>query len=131
MNFTPIEWMALLVIIFVGIKILVILAKPQAWNNSIVKKLWAKPSLMMFVSLILAGGSLYYLVDGGITIIQILAVMFFFMFLAAIGVAVYKKEVIALADKLMKDKKIIKRSWLYILIWVALLVWGAKELFAL
>jgi len=83
----------------------------------------------MGISLILAAASLYYLIQGGITIIQIFAVLLFLTFLMASGIAIYKKEVIKLADKLMKDKKIIKKSWLYILIWIALIIWGAKTLF--
>ena len=130
MNFTPVQWMALILIVVSAIKIIVILIKPKAWNDGVVKKIWKNSGFMMIVSLILAAVVLYYLTKE-LTIVQILASMLFFALFAAVGIAIYKKEVLALADKLMKDKTIIKRSWLYILLWVVLLVWGAKELFAL
>ena len=47
----------------------------------------------------------------------------------AVGVAVYAKEVLGVARKLLKDRKIIKRSWLYLILWIALMIWGFKELF--
>ena len=37
-------------------------------------------------------------------------------------------ELIAMADKMLKDKSMIKKSWLYIVVWVILLAWGAKVL---
>ena len=129
MAYTPIEWMALILIVGVAIKIIVILINPKTWYNSVVKKVWKAPNWIMLLSLILSAVTLYYLVQGGIGIVEILAVMLFFAFLIAVGVSVYKKEVIALADKMLKDKNIIKKSWLYILIWIALIVWGAGVLF--
>jgi hypothetical protein len=122
--------MALIFMAIAAIKIVVILISPGKWNN-VIKTIWTNSGLTMGISLILAATSLYYLIQGGITIIQILAVLLFTAFLVASGMAVYKKEVIKFADKLMKDKKVIKKSWLYILIWAVLIVWGAKELFAL
>jgi|SaaInlV_200m_DNA_2_1039689.scaffolds.fasta_scaffold00689_7 hypothetical protein len=120
--------MALIFMAIAAIKIIVILISPGKWNN-VIKTTWANSGLIMGISLILAAASLYYLIQGGITIIQIFAVLLFLTFLMASGIAIYKKEVIKLADKLMKDKKIIKKSWLYILIWIALIIWGAKTLF--
>ena len=59
---------------------------------------------------------------------QIFAVMLFVSLLAALGIAAYSKEVVGLAEKLMKDKKILKKSWFYLLIWIALVVWGLAAL---
>jgi len=121
--------LALIFLAVVTIKLVVILISPKAWMNGVVKKVWAIPMLTGIVSLILAVVSLYYLLGAGITIVEIFAVMVFFSLLAAVGISVYYKDVMALAAKLMKDKAIIKKSWLYILIWIALVAWGFYALF--
>ena len=128
MVFTPIEWIALILIVISAIKIIVILVNPGAWNAKVVKKVWANPNLAMVVSLVLAAIVLYYLLQGGLTIVQILAVTLFVALLIGSGMAGYKNELIAMADKMLKDKSMIKKSWLYIVVWVILLAWGAKVL---
>jgi len=125
---SPIDVMALIVLLVVSIKIVVILIKPNAWVN-FTTKVWAKPKLLMIVSLILAALSLMYLIGAGVTIVHIFATMLFIALLGAVGVAIYSKEVVSLAQKLMKDKTIIKKSWLYIAIWIALIIWGFYALF--
>ena len=126
---SAIEYMALIFLAVATLKMIVILISPKVWMNGVVKKVWGKPVLMMIVCLILAGVSLYYLTVAGITIVEIFAVMLFFSLLAAVGVAVYAKEVIGLANKLM-NRSILKKSWLYIIIWIALIAWGFYALFA-
>lgn len=124
---TPIEIMALILIIVSVVKILVILAKPSAWTE-VIKKVWANPFLTGFISFILAVVVLYYLLQE-LTIVQIFASMLFLALLAAIGIATYCKEVVGIAQKLLKDKNILKKSWLYLIIWIVLIIWVIKELF--
>ena len=124
----PIDVMALIVLLAISIKIVVILIKPSAWAN-FTAKVWKKPKLIMIVSLILAALSLMYLIDSGITIVHIFATMLFIALLGAVGVAIYSNEVLSLAQKLMKNKSIVKKSWPYIAIWIALIIWGFYALF--
>ena len=125
---TPIEIIALIIILVSAIKIIVILAKPKAWAD-LVKKIWANPMVTSIISLILAAVVLYYLIwIEGLTIVQILAVTAFVALLMAVGLGIYAKEVVSMATKMLK-KGIMKRAWFYTLLWVALLVWGAYELF--
>jgi len=124
---TPIEIIALIIIIISAIKIIVILANPKAWAD-LVKKVWVNPMVMSIVSLILAAIVLYYLIQSGLTIVQILAVTAFVGLLMAVGIGIYANEVISMATKMLK-KGILKKAWLYTLLWVALIVWGAYELF--
>ena len=123
---TPVEIIALILIIVSAIKIVTILIKPQAWAN-LTKKLWVNPMVMAGISLILAAVVLYYLLQE-LTIVQILASMAFLALLAAVGLGIYAKEVMSLATKMLK-KGIMKRAWLYTLLWIVLILWGAKELF--
>lgn len=124
---TPIEIIALIVIIISAIKIIVILVNPKSWAD-IVKKVWVNPMVMSIVSLILAAIVLYYLIQSGLTIVQILAVTAFVGLLMAVGIGIYANEVISMAIKMLK-KGLMKRAWFYTLIWIALIVWGAYELF--
>ena len=128
MNYTPVQWMALILIVVSLIKILVILIKPKAWYSNVVKPIWKSPAITMVVSLILAAVVLYYLIQE-ITIVQILASMLFFALLMAVGFSIYQKEVLGIADKMFKSKDLVKKSWLYIILWLIVIGWGAKVLF--
>ncbi len=123
---TPIEILALILIVISLIKIITILINPKAWLNGVVNKVYLPYSQTVF--LILAMTVLYYLLQE-LTIIQILAVMLFASLIFAIGFATFSKELIKLADKLYKKENIIKKSWLSLTIWLILLLWGLKELF--
>lgn len=125
---TPIEIIALIFIIVAAIKILVILVKPKAWLDMVVKKVWVSPFITGLICLVLAAIVLYYLIQE-LTIIQIFAVMGFVGLLAGVGIAAYAKEIVGLAGKLM-NKGIVKRAWLQIIIWVILIIWGLYTLFA-
>lgn len=124
---TPIGIIALILIIVSAIKIIVILVNPKSWAD-LVKKIWVNPMVTSIVSLILAAIVLYYLIQSGLTIVQILAVTAFVALLMAVGIGIYANEVISMATKMLK-KGILKRAWLYTLIWIILLIWGAYELF--
>jgi hypothetical protein len=123
---TPIEIIATILIIASAIKIVVILIKPSSWANMI-KKVWINPMIMSGISLVLAAVVLYYLLQE-VTIVQILAVTAFIGLFMAVGIGMYAKEVISMANKMLK-KGIMKKAWLYTILWIVLLAWGAKELF--
>lgn len=123
---TPIEIFALIVVIAAAIKMIFVLINPKSWLNFAVK-VWKSPTLMMWVSLILAVIVLYYLLQA-LTIIQIFAVILFIALLSATTMAVYAKDFITMAQRISKDKKFLKKAWLAILIWIILIIWAAKEL---
>ena len=124
---TPIGIIALIIIIISAIKIIVILVNPKSWAD-VVKKLCSNPMVTSIVSLILSAIVLYYLIQSGLTIVQILAVTLFVALLMAVGIGMYAKEVISMSTRLLK-KGVLKKAWFYTLIWIILLIWGAKELF--
>lgn len=126
---TPIEIIALIVAIVAAIKIIVVLIKPKAWLNSVVKPVYSKPTLTMLVSLILAVLVLYYLLME-LNIIQIFAVMAFLALIMALSFAAYFREIVGLAEKMLRDNHVIKRAWLAILIWIILICWTLYVLFA-
>ena len=115
----PIEILALIVAVGVIVKVLFIALKPKSWV-SVIKPIYLKSGLTMVIAFLLAAVVLYYLMAGGITIVQIFAVMAFIGLVTLISVAVYSRELLNLADKIVKDKKLMRKAWLPILIWLVL-----------
>ncbi|MBU2616929.1 MAG: hypothetical protein KKB79_03045 [Nanoarchaeota archaeon] len=128
MTFTSIEWLALVLIVLIVIKILVILVNPKAWM-SFAKGIYKKPAVTSFVALVLAAVVLYYLIQSGLTIVQILAVTVFVALLFVIGLASEVSYFIKKYEAMIKKGNLWREYWLYTLVWVVLIVWGAYELF--
>lgn len=124
---TSIEIMALIVAVLAAIKLLVILINPKSWM-AVVKAVYGNPAATTIISLILAGLALKYLLVE-LTIVQIFAVMLFFMFLMAIGFSAYSKDALTWANRLLADRNAMKKSLLPILIWLVLVVWVFYALF--
>jgi hypothetical protein len=125
---TPIEIMALVFALIGAVKIIVLLTQPKSWMN-LSKTIYQNSFITMIVSLVLAGVLLGYLLTE-MTIVQIFAVMLFMAPLMAIGVSAYSKEALALMNKLAKDKTVVKRAWLAIVVWVILIIWVLYAIFA-
>lgn len=124
----PIEIIALILIIVVAVKLIVILTNPKKWIV-VVDAIWKNSGLTTIVCLVGAGIVLYYLVGAGIGIVQILAVMLLLSLLMGLSIAAYSKDLIGLGKKMLKDRAIVKKAWLAIIIWIVLILWGLKELF--
>ena len=124
---SAVEIIAGILIVAGLIKIIVLLVNPKAWMN-FAKGVWKNTGLMQVVMLILSGVILYYLIDSGMTIVQILAAGAFMGTLMAVGFANHIDSLMSKYDKQIKKGNLFKDNWLYILIWIALLIWAAKEL---
>ncbi len=124
-----IDIFALIVAVVILIKILVILIKPSAWMG-FAESLWKLPALVMVVGLVLAGVVLYYLMQSGISLVQIFAVMLLIVLLSAVTMAVYAKDFISMGKKLVRDRNFLSKGWLSIIIWIALAIWVLIKIFA-
>ena len=122
-----IETIAAVMVIAGLIKIVILLVNPKAWMN-FAKGVWKNTGLMQVVMLILSGVILYYLLDAGMTIVQVLAAGAFLATLMAVGLASHIDNLMQKYDKQVKKGNLFKDNWLYIIIWIALLTWAAKEL---
>lgn len=128
MPLTSIEILALIFILIAGIKIIIVLLNPRTWLDNIVKPVYKESKLKILIFLILALIVLYFLLQE-LTIVQILAVMLFLCFLTAVGILPFSKEISNIAEKVYKDKNLIKKILLSFIIWIILLLWGLKEIF--
>jgi hypothetical protein len=122
------QTLALILIVITIIKLVVILVKPKAWAG-ITKGILNKPIITMIVGLVLAYLSLDILREAGISYVQILAVMFFLAMLMIMSYASYAREFLSLTNKVLR-KGVLKRSWLPLLVWLALIVLALNEIYA-
>ena len=125
MAFGTIEILASIVVALAVIKFFFIFTSPNKWLN-FAKKVYAKPKIVSYVSLILASVVLYYIVLAGIGIVEILAVMAFLACLIASTLAPYMGKLL----KGVSFDKIVKEAWLVIVAWLALIIWGIIALFS-
>lgn len=126
MALTPMEILALILVILIAIKLFVLYVKQRAWLN-FTKKLYSNPQTFTIVSLILAI-IVGYFVFQELTIVQAFGVMLFLTLLMGIGVAQFKDDMFEFADKIYK-RKLLKRARLVTIIWIVLSLWVLWELF--
>jgi hypothetical protein len=124
---TPVEIIALILIIAATIKMIVLLVSPNSWMN-FSKFVLGGGFLTRVVGLILAAIVLYYLLTE-LTIIQILAAAVFIALLLVIGLASNMGVLVKKYEAQIRKRTLWKEHWLYTLIWIVLLVWGVIELF--
>ncbi len=126
MALDTLEILALILIVVSVLKLIIFLVNPNYWY-SFIGGVYSKPAVASFIAFILAMTVLYFLLISGVTIIEILAVCLFIALVITIGLAKY-------ADKLIvwvKEQDIVfvlKEVWLYTLVWLLLLAWGAGEM---
>ncbi|MBU1864126.1 MAG: hypothetical protein KKH94_10720 [Candidatus Omnitrophica bacterium] len=126
MTLGPLKVFAGILIIFAVIKTVVVLRNPQAWFN-FAKKLYRRPPVTQAAALVLAAIVLCFLMNAGMTMIHILAVMVFIMLLMLVGMAPYGEQLINWVQG-QDIKKMMKGMWLYMAVWIVLLLWGIKEI---
>jgi len=125
---TQIGVLALIIIILGFIKLIVLAYNPKVWMN-FAERVWSKPKTMQLICLILAIVVFFYLIENGITIVQILAVTLFVALFMAVAIAPEAEDLIKKYEARIKRGSLWKQYWLYVLIWLILLLWGLKELF--
>lgn len=125
-SFNSIEILALILIIVAVIKLAIFLYKPTLWVD-IVENMYSAPQLIAYIGLGSALVVLYFLVNAGLTIVEILAVSLFIALLMVTGLANYADEAIAWVRE-QDISVMLKKSWIYILAWILLIVWGVSEL---
>ena len=126
-NYSNIEILALILISIAVIKLIVFLINPTLWID-FVEKMYSVPQLIGYIALGASLVVLYFLINAGLTIIEILAVSLFIVLLMLTGLASYADDAIAW----IRDQDImamVRKLWLYTLAWMLLIIWGISELF--
>ena len=118
------ETLATILIVVTVIKLVCIYFNPKGWIQ-FTKNLYKNVTMARGVLLVLAAIVLYYLIDAGMTIVQILAVTVFVVLLISMELVPYYSALI----KQIKITDMWSKHGLEIVIWLALLAWGAKVIF--
>ena len=126
MVFTPVEIIAAIFIILGAVKMLVLAFNAEAWIK-FTEKVWTKPKTIKFVLIVLAGIIFYYLI-AELSIVQVLVAIILGALFLSIGLVDNMKDIIRAYSEQIKNKTLLKDNALYIIIWIILLVWGAKTL---
>lgn len=123
----PIEIIALTVIIFSVIKMLVLAINPITWMN-FSRTLIKRPNWSRLFILVLAGIVFYFLIDGGISLVQILAVTAFVSLMVIFGIIPYADTLVMKYREQVKRGNVFRDNWLYVLIWIIILIFAVGEL---
>jgi len=121
-----IEVLAAALILLSVIKLTVLSVNAPAWL-AVAKAIYSKPVVTATVSYALAGLVLTVLLQSGMTIVQILAVSLFVVLLLVPGIARYAPELLCWFEG-QDIRRVLRDQWLYTLVWIVLLGWGACAL---
>lgn len=124
---TPVEIIALVLVIVGVIKVIVLMIKPSAWLGTF-GKMWVNTPAFLVVAVILALVVLRYLLTE-LTIVQIFAVFAFMAPFYWIALAPYRREIYEMVSRDTSTKTLFQKSWFTMLIWVVLSVWVLMEIF--
>ncbi|MBU1252677.1 MAG: hypothetical protein KJ905_02315 [Nanoarchaeota archaeon] len=126
---TSIEIIALVLIVVAVVKVFVLLVNPKAWM-SFARGVYKNPAVTSLVALILAAIVFYYLIQNGMTIVQILAAAAFVALLFGVGLAGEIPYLLKKYEGLIKKGNLWKDFWLYTLLWMILMILGLIQIFS-
>jgi len=126
MNANTIEILAAILIFIALAKIIMVVVNPTAWMN-LINKVYSVPAIVSSVGFLLSLLVLYFIVNSGISIVEILAVCLFVALLMVAGLANYANEFSALIER-QGVIQIMKKMWLYFTAWIFLIGWGIYAL---
>jgi len=127
MSFNSLEIIALLFAVLSIIKLIFILVKKNVWFKYVVKPIYKNKTITIPVMFILCLIIFYYLIRQ-LSIVEIFSVISFTSLLIALGLISYSDDLIPLFEKIYK-RKFNLWQWIYIIIWIALLIFLSYNLF--
>lgn len=120
------ESLALIVAIAIFVKLIIVIFSPRSWLV-FTEKFFSRPLLLTIIMFFLALAVLQLLLDNGMTIIQVFAVMLFLILISGMSFAVYSKDFLKFGKDILRDKSILKKAWFVILVWALLCFWVFYE----
>lgn len=126
MNSVITEVLAAILILLSLAKLVLVMFNPRAWLG-FARRLYTKPQMTSGIALAAAGVVLGLLIRSGLNIVQILAVSLFVVLIMVAGIAPFAPRLFEWIEA-QDMSEVIRRQWLYILVWTALLSWGAYTL---
>lgn len=119
--------LTVILIAMVLVKLLVIMAKPQAWLQ-LARSIYRHQVRVRYGALTLAALVLWLLLLSGLDIVQIMAVSLFVSLLLMVGFAPFAPHLLDWAEG--RDfRQLLRQQALYTAVWLALLAWAGITLF--
>lgn len=126
MALSTLEILAGLMIILATIKIIILYTKPEIWING-VKSMFVSPQVVAWSALVLAAVVLFFLLNAGIGLVDILVVTLFIGLVMMAGLAPFATDLFTWIGK-QDLRALLRKMWLYTLVWVLLLVGAVVEI---
>lgn len=126
MSLNTLEILAVFMIVLAVIKLIVLYTKPEIWIKA-VKKMFAFPQVSALIALSLAGVVLFFLLNAGIRLVDILVVTLFISLMMMAGLAPFSDDLFTWIEK-QDLHGLLNKMWLYSLVWVVLLVGAVVEI---
>ena len=126
MALTALEIIALIFVLLGIVKLLCLLVKPRAWFKFAKAVYSYKYITTIGIILVIVTG---YFLFQELTMVQIFATFAFLGAIMILGIAPFAKDIIGLADKVLR-RKVMQKAWLSTIIWLILMLWVLWEIFA-
>ncbi|MDP6293317.1 MAG: hypothetical protein QF486_03490 [Candidatus Woesearchaeota archaeon] len=124
---TPLEIIATVFAVIILVKLVLIMINPSGWMKMVKPLYVQQKNTIMFVYAVLAIVLGYYIFQS-MSIVQVSAVMFFTAALMGLAVAPHGKDILALADSIVK-RRIQGLCWISFAVWVLIALWTLKAIF--
>ena len=98
MNFGTLEFLAIILISLASIKLIILLIHPNLWFG-LLENIYSKPQVVSSLAFALALLVLFFIIQSGVTVIEILAVCLFVALLIATGIANFADDFIVWAKR--------------------------------
>ena len=124
------ETLVLILIAITVVKLVVISVKPEAWLN-LTKGIYSNNNKISQITLLaLSYIMLDILVASGLSYVQILATAFFIVMFIGFGFASFNVDFMPMVTKIYRKGNILRKAWLYTLIWIVLMFLALNEIYA-
>ena len=127
MDYTAVEWIALVFVVLGLIKLITMAVNKKAWLNHVSKRVYGGGGVSGFIFVVLAIVVFYFLIQE-MSVVSIFAVMAFTSLIFAVAFMSFSKELEHLI-KVVANKKFDGWMWLYVIIWLILSGWVLYEIF--
>jgi len=126
---TPIEILAIIIAVFILLKLSIITINPKFWMK-IAEAALSNYTITTITYLLLAVVVGYYIFNS-LNIVQVAAVMLFTSLLIGLGFIPYSEIILKAAkERLGTRRDMFRKAWLSIVIWAGIAIWVLYSVFA-
>jgi hypothetical protein len=126
---SAIEIIAIIFALFILLKISIVLINPRGWfkvSDAILRNTIVTTIVYLFLAVIVG-----YYIFRSFSITQVAAVMLFSSILIGLGMLPFSETLLTISDEMLRSRSdILRKTWLTLLIWIAIAIWTLYEAFS-